>query len=65
MGSSLRDPSIVRLFTEAGVGVSGYFVVPEFWGTTVARLRAWNLECIKSDAASFFRALTAARKKVS
>lgn len=58
VGTSLRDPSVVRLFTEAGPTVSGYFVVPEFWDTTVARVRAWNLECIRSDAASFFSALS-------
>lgn len=57
VGSSLRDPSIVRLFSAAGPSVSGYFVVPEFWETTVARLRGWNLECIRSDADSFFGAL--------
>lgn len=57
VGSSLRDPSVVRLFTEAGPDISGYFVVPEFWGTTVTRLRAWNLECIRADAASFFSAI--------
>ncbi|APR78832.1 Hypothetical protein A7982_04179 [Minicystis rosea] len=57
VGSSLRDPSVVRLFTEVGSGMSGYFVVPELWETTIARLRAWNLECIRSDARSFFRAL--------
>lgn len=57
VGSSLRDPSIVRLFTEVGSSVSGYFVVPEFWETTVMRPRVWNLECIRSDARSFFSAL--------
>jgi hypothetical protein len=61
VGSSLRDPSIVRLFTEAGPHVSGYFIVPEFWGTTVARLRGWNLECIGADAESFLKALARER----
>jgi hypothetical protein len=54
VGSSLRDPSIVRLFSETGRGVSGYFVVPEYHQTTATRLRAWNLECIQADAEGFF-----------
>jgi hypothetical protein len=61
IGSSLRDPSIVRLFSEAGPKVSGYFVVPKFWDTTIARVRGWKLECIHSDADSFFDALAVAR----
>ena len=57
LGSSLRDPSVVRLFTEALPGISGYFVAPKFWPTTARRVRAWNLECIETDAAGLFQAL--------
>ncbi|UCV18727.1 DUF4062 domain-containing protein [Ferribacterium limneticum] len=57
VGSSLRDPSIVRLFSEVGPEISGYFIVPEVFETTVIRLRAWNLECIRADAEGFLSAL--------
>lgn len=60
VGSSLRDPSIVRLFEEAGKGVSGYFVDPSLPALAPARLRAWNLECIEATADEFFESLAAA-----
>lgn len=60
VGSSLRDPSIVRLFEEAGEGVSGYFVGPSLSAVAPARLRSWNLECIEADADGFFESLARA-----
>lgn len=57
LGSSLRDPSIVRLFTEAKPAVPGYFVVPEYWDTTVSRVGGWNLQCLRADAEGFFASL--------
>ena len=56
-GTSLRDPSIVRLFAEAHPETPSYFVVPKFFDATAARLRAWNLECIASDANTFLTSL--------
>lgn len=58
VGSSLRDPSIIRLFTEAGDQLSGFFVTPHMDKATPTRVRMWNLECITSDADNFFEALT-------
>lgn len=60
VGSSLRDPSIIRLFTEAGEKASGYFVAPAISKTAEARLKAWNLACIETDADTFFGALNRA-----
>ena len=54
VGSSLRDPSIIRLLTEAK-GISGYFVTPEVYEYTQGLTSRWNLKCIKADADSFFR----------
>ena len=60
VGTSLRDPSIVRLFAEAAPQRPGYLVVPRVLAATAARLRAWNLECIAADADSFFSSLAEA-----
>lgn len=60
VGSSLRDPSLIRLFTEAGDRVSGYFIAPGVGKTNAARLSAWNLRCIDSGADPFFAALARA-----
>ena len=60
VGSSLRDPSIVRLFTEAKPQVGGWFVGPQMFATTQRRLKAWNLECLAADADAFFESLTRA-----
>ena len=57
VGTSLRDPSIIRLFMDSHPRSSGYFVVPKFFAATAARLQAWNLQCIAADADSFFARL--------
>ncbi|MBI5252423.1 MAG: DUF4062 domain-containing protein [Desulfomonile tiedjei] len=57
VGTSLRDPSIIRLLEETRPRSSGYFVVPRFLAATASRLRRWNLQCIAADADSFFKSL--------
>lgn len=57
VGSSLRDPSILRLFTETGPQLSGFFVAPYLWDWTPKRLQPWNLECIATDADTFMQEL--------
>lgn len=64
VGTSLRDPSIFRLFDEAQPRSPGYFVVPKFFAATAARLRAWNLQCIDADADSFFTKLADAVSRI-
>lgn len=56
VGSSLRDPSIIRLLRETN-NVSGYFVNPEIYEHTKGLTSKWNLKCIKSDADNFFKTL--------
>jgi hypothetical protein len=60
VGSSLRDPSIVRLFAEVGERLPGYFVCPKVPPSTAARLHRWNLECIETASNDFFAALSTA-----
>jgi hypothetical protein len=59
VGASLRDPSIVRFFSEVGEGLHGYFVVPYLWEFTPERVRYWNLQCIQTDADTFMAELSA------
>lgn len=56
VGTSLRDPSVIRLFSEVD-SISGYFVTPEVYGFTQELMNQWNLKCINADADSFFRVL--------
>jgi hypothetical protein len=58
VGASLRDPSIVRFFSEVGDRLHGYFVVPYLWESTPERLRPWNLHCIQTDADTFMTELS-------
>jgi NAD-dependent SIR2 family protein deacetylase len=57
VGTSLRDPSIVRLFSEVGEQLSGVFVAPSLWEWTTKRLHSWHLQCIESDADTFMTEL--------
>jgi hypothetical protein len=57
VGSSLRDPSIVRLFAETGDRMNGFMVSPAMLPSTVARVRKWGLECIESRSDDFLVAL--------
>lgn len=61
VGSSLRDPSIIRLFEQAQPLKGGYFVAPGIDATAAARLRRWNLATINATAEAFFSALAASR----
>ena len=58
VGASLRDPSIVRLFSEAGDRMTGYFACPNVPRSTQARLQAWSLECLETPSDAFFANLT-------
>lgn len=57
VGMSLRDPSIVRLFTEARSTLRGYAVMPGNFRLRDRRLNALNIDVIDSDADTFFSAL--------
>lgn len=59
IGTSLRDPSIIRLFNEVGKGLHGFFVAPRVWKYTPRRLQPWNLQCIDADADTFMKELAA------
>jgi hypothetical protein len=58
VGASLRDPSIVRLFTEASDRMTGYFICPHVPHSTTARLREWSLDCIEAQSDDFFESLS-------
>jgi len=57
VGASLHDPSIIRLFREAGDSLNGYFIAPQLWKSTPERVREFNLQCIKADANTFMTRL--------
>jgi len=50
VGTSLRDVSVIRLFSEANV--RGFYASPRPWLTeiTKARVAKWNLQCIVGSA---------------
>ena len=58
VGTSLRDPSIIRLFTEASDRMSGFFVAPDIDATTKARVGDWGLRCVDARANEFFDKLS-------
>ncbi|MEP6669848.1 MAG: DUF4062 domain-containing protein [Chthoniobacter sp.] len=58
VGSSMRDPSIIRLFCEADRRLPGYFIAPDISPAENARLKQWNMECIEATADEFLAALT-------
>ena len=57
VGASLHDPSIIRLFREAGDSLNGYFIAPQLWKSTPKRVQEFNLQCIKTDANTFMTRL--------
>ncbi|HET6886416.1 MAG TPA: SIR2 family protein [Candidatus Udaeobacter sp.] len=57
VGTSLRDPSVIRLLTQAGERPGGYFVSLSVSPVDRARLRQWNLEGIEADSDDFLGAL--------
>lgn len=58
VGTSLRDPSIIRLFTEASDRMSGFFVAPYIDATTASRVGDFGLQSVTADANGFFKKLS-------
>lgn len=65
VGTSLRDPSIVKLFEEAAPRVHGYFIAPEVDAATRARLKRWNLVSVRATADDFFFTIFANMQRVN
>jgi hypothetical protein len=65
VGTSLRDVSVVRLFSEGNV--HGYYAAPRPWLTeiTKARVARWNLESIVGSADAIMQDLGAKLRLVS
>jgi hypothetical protein len=57
VGSSLHDPSLVRLLLEAEPATCGWFVAPGVSPAAARRLESWNLATIDADADGFMGAL--------
>lgn len=57
LGTSLRDPSIIRLFAEAGNDISGYFISPQIWEGAEKLVKKWNLEYLSASANQFFNTI--------
>jgi hypothetical protein len=57
VGSSLRDPSVVRLFQSVPGGVKGYVVLASSDLANDLRLEQWNLRVLHTTADAFFRQL--------
>jgi hypothetical protein len=57
VGTSLQDPSIVRLLNDVGDELSGYYIAPNLWNFTKERFSAWNLRTVRADADIFMKAL--------
>lgn len=57
VGSSVRDPSVLRLFAEAKDRPQGYFIGPRITSADHARLQQLNLECIEASSDDFMAAL--------
>lgn len=64
VGTSLHDPSVLRLLYEAASGKQGYIVVPQVDQATRHRLRSWNLEIIEASSEQFFASLSEAVQPV-
>jgi hypothetical protein len=57
VGTSLRDPSIIRLLSSVQGELSGYFVAPAEDEAMGQRVRSWGLELVRAEAEEFFTAL--------
>lgn len=57
VGSSLRDPSLVRLLEACQPRLSGWAVLPEFGKADRLRLERWGLEAVQGDADSLMQIL--------
>ena len=60
VGSSLRDPSLIRLLEECRPTIHGWAVLPGASGAEHQRLRRWNLTVVEGDADGVLLALEAA-----
>jgi hypothetical protein len=59
VGHSLRDPSLLRLFSEAAASLSGYLVAPRIADEERTVYSRWGLRALDSEAEPFFAALEA------
>ena len=57
VGTSLRDPSVIRFLRGAKSTNPGYFVGPFIDHATQARLKTFNLSTVEASAETFFEAL--------
>lgn len=60
VGTSLRDPSIVRLLQACQPNLRGWVVLPEFSKADEIRLAKWGLTAIRGDADNVLEALAVA-----
>lgn len=58
VGSSIRDPSIIRLFSKAAGKLSGYYVSPVKDELIERRMQQWGLQCIEASAEQFMKRLS-------
>lgn len=58
VGTSLHDPSVIRLLEESASPQNGFIVMPHIDQVSRYRLRAWNLEIIEATADDFLEALS-------
>jgi uncharacterized protein DUF4062/SIR2-like protein len=60
VGSSLRDPSLIRFLESCGSELRGWTVADRFDVAGETRLARWNMKPIRADSESFFAALRGA-----
>jgi hypothetical protein len=63
VGSSLRDPSIVRLLEDCRQDLHGWVVLPTLSVPERERLKRWNLSALEAPADAFFEALAVALQR--
>jgi hypothetical protein len=63
VGSSLRDPSLIRLLEECRPTIHGWAVLPDASGAEHRRLRRWNLTVVEGEADGILLALEAAVRR--
>lgn len=65
IGTSLKDPSVIRLIEEAALVKRGWCIIPKIDEIARARLAAWNIQCIEASAEEFLVALSAKQSRAS
>lgn len=65
IGTSLKDPSMIRLIEEAALVQSGWCIVPKIDEIDRARLAAWNIQCLEAPAEEFLLELRARQPRTS